>query len=200
METLFDFFKVVLPAIITSLFTFFITKYNINRNAPLDKLEIAYNRVYYPLYRLIKDESISDNGQLFIDKAKYYFDKYNKYIDRSTLRAFQFLCKSNTNAKRKSAYRNIKNNILDENSYLRRRLGYLEPNVWQIYTYSSDSDKSTFRILMEFLVANFFIFAGSITHGKLQLISITVFSLFIVFIIIECICKFVSSIYYKIRK
>lgn len=200
METLFEIIKIILPAIITGMITFLITKYTYNNNRPLDKLEIAYNRVYYPLYRLIKDESISNNGQLFIDKAKYYFDKYNKYIDMSTLRAFQFLCKSNTNAKRKSAYRNIKNNIYDKNSYLRRRLGYLEPNILQIYTYSSVSEKSTLRILLELSIIYVFLGVASFTKDKIQLLFVCLIIILIIIIIFELVYKMFLFFYYKIRQ
>lgn len=57
MEKIFDIIKIILPSIITGIFTFLITRYNYNKNIPLDKLEIAYNRVYYPLFRLIKDNN-----------------------------------------------------------------------------------------------------------------------------------------------
>lgn len=57
MGTILELSKIILPAIITGLFTFFITKYTYNKNRPLDKMEIAYNRVYYPLYQIISDES-----------------------------------------------------------------------------------------------------------------------------------------------
>ena len=47
MEIILNLFKVILPAITTGLFTFFITKYTYNRNRPIDKIEIAYDRIYY---------------------------------------------------------------------------------------------------------------------------------------------------------
>ena len=56
MEIILNLFKVILPAITTGLFTFFITKYTYNRNRPIDKIEIAYDRIYYPLFRIISDE------------------------------------------------------------------------------------------------------------------------------------------------
>lgn len=58
METLFEILKVILPAVITSLFTFFITKYTYNNNRPLDKIEMAYNRIYYPIYKNVFDNGI----------------------------------------------------------------------------------------------------------------------------------------------
>lgn len=204
MDTLFEILKVAFPAIITGLFTFLITKYTYNKNRPLDKLEIAYNRIYYPLYilvkgKVIKKENINDIN-IIIEKSKLYLEKYNKYADRSTLIAFEILDESNTFAKKKHAFQNFKNNIYNKNYYLRRRLGYLEPNFLQIYTYSSDSEKSTFRILMEFLVAYLFLIISVTTHEKIQLIFIAFLILSSIIIIIECICKFVFFLYYKIRK
>ena len=198
MTSLFEILGNILPAIIAGLFTFFITKYTYNKNRPLDKLEIAYNRVYYPLYRLINNED--DNTNLIIDKTKFYIDKYDKYIDRSTLRAFKILCKCNTEIKKKDAYQNFKNNIYNRNSYLRRRLGYLEPSFLQIYTYSSKSEKSTFRILMELCGFYIFMVIAAYIKGESQLYCIYILLLIFVILIIELVCKFIKFLYYKIRK
>lgn len=137
-----------MPAIITGLPTFLITKYTYNKNIPLDKLEKSYNRVYYPLYRLISNRKINDDVDLILERTRFYLEKYDKYVDRSTQKAFSSALQCDTDAKRKVAYQNFKNNIYNRNSYLRRRLGYLEPNFWQLYTYSSASEKSFFRIIM----------------------------------------------------
>ena len=40
----------LIAVLATGLITFFITKYKYHKNIPLDKLEIAYNRIYYPIY------------------------------------------------------------------------------------------------------------------------------------------------------
>ena len=53
MESLMEILKIILPPLVTGTITFIITKYTYNKNRPLDKLEITYNRVYYPIYRLI---------------------------------------------------------------------------------------------------------------------------------------------------
>lgn len=199
METLFEIAKSILPAIITGIITFLITKYTYNNNRPLDKLEIAYNRIYYPLYKLIKNENIKDID-FIIDKSKYYLNKYNKYADRSTLYAFHSLCGCNTEAKKKDAYKTFKDNIHNKNSYLRRRLGYLEPNFLQIWKYLSKSEKSTFRILVELLCIYLFVFISDFFTSKIQLVIIYIVSIFLIVIIIELICKFIRVLYYTIRK
>ena len=53
MKSFIEILKTILPAIITGVFTFFVTKYNYNKNVPLDKMEIAYDKIYYPVYKMI---------------------------------------------------------------------------------------------------------------------------------------------------
>lgn len=199
MSLLFEILKIVLPAIITGIFGFLVAKYTYNNNKPLDKLEIAYNRVYYPLYRLVKQND-NEGIDIIIKKSKYYFEKYDKYVDRSTLRIYNSLNKCDKKVKKKSIYNIFYNNIYDKNAYLRRRLGYLEPNFLQIYTYSSTSEKSTFRIFMELLGMYCCLILSSVTQGKIQMILVNAIYVLIVIFVIEVICKFVLFVYYKIRK
>lgn len=196
METLFEILKNILPAIITGFFTFVITRYTYNNNRPLDKLEISYNRVYYPLQRLINCNDIS----FFIDNSKLYFDKYNKYIDRSTLKAYDILCKCNMNNRKKAAYQNLKNNIYNRSLYLRRKLGYLEPNYLQIYAYLPKNEKSTLRIIIETVFAYSALgFIGIAEGGALVFLScLLMLVLFVLFV--EIICKMIRFLYYKIMK
>ncbi|MGN0408670.1 MAG: hypothetical protein ACI4EJ_10440 [Bacteroides sp.] len=196
METLFEIIKIILPTIITGIITFLITKYTYNKNKPLDKLEIAYNRVYYPIYKLIK----TDNINLIISKTKLYVDKYYKYIDKSTLNSFYYLYECKTNTKRKAAYKNFKNNIYDKNSYLRRRLGYLEPNILQIYTYLSGSEKSTLRILLELSIIYVSLGVASFTKDKIQSLFVCLIIILIIIIVLELVYKMFLFFYYKIRK
>lgn len=199
MDTLFEILKSILPAIITGIITFIITKYTYNNNRPLDKLEIAYNRIYYPLYKLIRNENMKEID-VIIDKAKYYLNKYDKYVDRSTLKTFHSLCKCNTEAKKKEAYQNFKDNIYNRNSYLRRRIGYLEPSLLQIYTYMSKAEKSTFRILVELIFIEIFAFISDFFTGKIQSVLLYIATIILIIMIIELICKFAMFLYYKIRK
>lgn len=200
MENIYNILKIILPAITTGIFTFFITKYTYNKNRPLDKIEIAYNRVYYPLYNLIKYENVNNDIDIVIEKANYYFYKYNKYVDRTTLGIFDELKKCNTKAKQKSVYNIFCNNIYDKSSYLRRRLGYLEPSFLQMYTYLSSSEKSMFRISIELIVMYILLILGGFTKDKIQTIFVACFILLILILIIEVIHWFVLLLYYKIKK
>lgn len=213
METLFEILKVILPAVITSLFTFFITKYTYNKNIPLDKLEISYNRIYYPLYEIIKNRKDTNEAEYFlyldfvIQEAEWRIKKYCKYVDRATLKTFYLTLYSNTQTKKQYNFNNFKNNIYSMNSYLRKRLGYLEPDLLQQYKYSSDSEKFKYRFLFELLFIFVFTILGTVFTNKLQVVflNISVFFMSIVFIetcikIIMFLCFKISEIIEKIKK
>lgn len=106
----------LVSALIAALGTFLITKYTYNRNIPLDKLEISYNRIYYPIQRLIRDNN--DILQI-IEKSEIYLLKYDKFVDRSTIKAFRML---KENAENMDAYNAYTSNISEMNRKLRRRL------------------------------------------------------------------------------
>lgn len=203
MEVALEISIVILPAIVTGLFTFFVAKYTYNKNIPLDKMEIAYNRFYYPLYRIISDKNINENVNEVINKCRIYLIKYNKYVDVSTKRLFGKLCNCNNEAKKESIYQSFKDNIYSRNSYLRRRLGYLEPNLIQSYQYLTPSEKSLIRIPMEFCMVYILIFLCGITINKFNTIfniSIVIFGIFFLLIIWELIWCFLRFLYYRIRK
>lgn len=182
METFIEIIKVVLPSIIAAISTFIITKYKYNKNVPLDKMEIAYNRIYYPIYKILNAEkNNSNNIEQIILKITPYLMKYNKYVDSATLKAFRLLKKF----KDDSAFENFRNNIYNKNSFLRRRLGYLEPNLFQIYTYSSKNEKSTLRILIEFVIIYIAFMIGSLTKNKIQIICAYSVIIFAIILIVE---------------
>lgn len=200
-EIIFELLKGVLPAIIAGLFTFLVTKYTYNKNS-LDKLEIAYNRFYYPVYKIVSTQiDIKD----VIKQSKIYFVKYDKYIDISTKKLFDLLCNCNNETKAKHILRNFTNNIYDKQSYLRRRLGYLEPNVLQMYKYSLPSTKSLFRITIEFCIIYFSLMCFVMTENirkaeKLYIASIIIFLITSFILLCEIIICFIRFVYYKIRK
>lgn len=203
METIFEILKVILPAIITSLFTFFITKYTYNNNRPLDKMEIAYNRIYFPIYKIISDKNMSDDIDEVIKRSKSYFTKYDKYIDVSTKIIFGNLCNCNKVAKKKSIYQSFKDNIYNRNSYLRRRLGYLEPNFIQLYKYATSGAKSLFRIFMGVCVMYIALIACSITMSVSNTIFnffVAIFTISLLWIMCELIWCFLRFLYYAVRR
>lgn len=203
MKTIFEILKVVLPAIITSLFTFLITKYTYNNNHPLDKLEIAYNRIYYPLYRIIFDKNIEEDINQVINRSEKYITKYSKYIDISTKKLFDELRKCNKETKKKSIYQSFKNNINNRNSYLRRRLGYLEPNLIQTFKFATPELQSFYRILIELCVVYFSLISCGVfvnRYNVIFFISVLIVTIFAFLIIIELIWYLLRFLYYKIRK
>ena len=197
MNIFIDILKTIVPAIISGVFTFIITKYSYNRKVPLDKMEIAYNRVYYPIYRIIYYNKKFNKMKIdtTICKISLYLNKYNKYADRSTINTFNALCKY----KDRQSYNNFINNIYDKNSYLRRRLGYLEPNVMQIYKYLSKSEKSTLRISVEVLIIYICAITINIVQNEFQMMLSYLFTIIIGVIIIEIIVKFIRFVCSKIK-
>ena len=87
--------------------------------------------------------------------------------------------------KDKETYVNFKNNIINKYSYLRRRLGYLEPNIFQTYKYSSKVDKYAFRILIESLVLYIIIILYSLSNGKRQAILFLIALIGIAVLVLE---------------
>lgn len=147
METFLEIVKVISPACITGVVTFLVTKYNYYKDIPLDKLELAYNRVYYPIYYVIKYEKVELTQ--VVEKCEMIFKKYNKYVERSTIIAFEYLKNASNN---KKARINFEGNICSINCKLRRRLGYLEPGIFELYTYSKPATRRGFRMSMEIIV------------------------------------------------
>ena len=86
MNTLIDILKTIVPVVTSGIFTFIITKYSYNKKVPLDKMEIAYNRVYYPIYRIVCIDKEFDKMKLdtTIHTISFYLSKYNKFLEGGT--------------------------------------------------------------------------------------------------------------------
>lgn len=198
MEIIISILDKIFPTIIGGVITFFIAIYNYNKNRPLDKLETAYNRIYYPIYNLINDNNKEDIN-LIIEKSKFYLDKYKKYADRSTLKAFNELYQNKTDNFDKSAYQNFINKIYNKNSYLRIRLGYLEPNIIQMYPYLPKSDRSSIRMFMEFCILYILICLYNIFNNHIQKYILSFIVIIILIMIFEAIVRFINNIIKKTR-
>ncbi|EOS75065.1 hypothetical protein C819_02706 [Lachnospiraceae bacterium 10-1] len=200
MNTIFEILMGILPAIIAGFFTFYITKYTYSKNQPLDKLEIAYNRVYYPIYRLMLND---DDMDIVIKRGKYYFEKYDKYIDKSTRKLFNLLCNCSKEAEKRNIYKTFKNNVYDRNFYLRRRLGYLESGFVEMYKYSQPVEKSFFRVAIEMCFIYFLFIACYVVKNIFPTIFI-ILCVIVLFLFVIVICEilycFFRFLYFKIRK
>lgn len=129
-EKFMDFFITLAPTLLTSVTAFLIGRYNNFQNRPLDKMELAYNRVYYPVYRIMREDSIEIST--VIEKTKKYFCKYEKYIDRSTTMIYKQLCECTAMEEQERIYSTFCDNIHDNCIYLRKKLGYLQPGYFRI--------------------------------------------------------------------
>lgn len=195
MSTALEIVKIISPACITGLITFIATKFNYDKNIPIDKLEITFNKVYYPIYRLLKYSS--EDKLKIIDICNTYFEKYDKYFDPSTIVAFKYL-KNNPNHSK--AYTKFQDNIYGINSKLRRRLGYLESNMFGIYAYSAPKEKRLFRIIMEVVILCIFAeFSLFITYEPIRKICEAFLILFLLTLVIEFITVGLNNILNKIR-
>lgn len=181
MEKMWEVITIVLPAILSGIITFLITKYTYNRDIPLDKMETSYNRVYYPIYKMLKNEQ---NKVLIMDKVKIYLEKYDKYVDISTIKAFKYF---RDNVDDKKAYMNFESNIYNRHSFLRRRLGYLEPSIFSLYRYSSKKDKRVIRCGLYTLFAYLSIYTNLINIEIIKKVSVVVFALCIMAFIVELV-------------
>lgn len=187
----------VVAGVITGVFTFFITKYTYHKNIPLDKYEMAYDKVYYPIYCLLKSEK---NRETIIIESEKYLNDNTKYVDRSTLKAFRYLKESGEKQKKK-AYDNFMNNVYSLDTKIRRRLGYLEPNVFALYTYSNPTEKRALRMIVEIVVGYILLVSMSIIDNqKWNTICASLSILFLVAIVIEIFVLIVTNIFKLIGK
>lgn len=185
----------LVSAIIASVGTFFITKYTYHKNIPLDKLEISYNRIYYPIYCLLRNNK---DVLHIVEKSEEYLQKYNKYVDKSTSLAFDFLKR---NIEDKDAYNTYKSNIFEMNRKLRRRLGYLEPDAWTIYTYSSLRERFVLRAVCELLSVYVFITMGvAISHELIRTVLLALSIIGVLILIVDIIGSLCGIIWKIVMK
>lgn len=148
MEIVLEIMKIVLPVIFASFGTFLITKYEYGKKIPLDKLEISYNRIYFPIHQMIMEKRPCSEIYAKCDER---FKKYCKYVDRSTLIAYRNI-DTHLNDEKNEDYLNFENNIINISCMLRRRLGYLEPDIVSVYRYLPKVTKLIIRMLIEIMV------------------------------------------------
>lgn len=147
METVQRVFLDLLPLIVSNLFTFYLTKYTWHKNRPLDKAEIAYNRIYYPLYCFVRNQKFKEIDQeQFQKKITYIFMKYDKYLNsitRYTYHEYEKIYKrafSKQNRMIKNRYKLFRRNIIKTSEALRIQLGYPQANFFDCLIYFFKED------------------------------------------------------------
>lgn len=143
------------PIMIPCVSTFLVAKYTCRNNRPLDKLEIAYNRIYFPLYVWVNDKSCSEiDHEEFQKKVNKLFMKYRKYVSQSTLDTFVLYKNAYEDKKNiKVTYKNFKDNLQNYNSSIRYKLGYPHTNRIESYRYLDKEIKQIIRAITSYIVA-----------------------------------------------
>lgn len=152
----------IVTVVLSSIGSFIVTYYKYNKNIPLDKFELSYNRVYYPIYKIILNSDEKDINQI-IEKVKFYILKGDKYVDGITKNLFKSLQENQNNSKlQKKQYRMFEENIMHYNEYLRKRLGYVVPTMDRIFKAIDPVVKLRFKMWVEICFIFFFFQMSSI--------------------------------------
>lgn len=143
---------------IVALVTYLISKFK-NPKASRN-LEIAYDNIYYPLYKTLRDNkqnSISKEKIIeFRDFFRDIIETNDKYVDQTTINVFNQLndaISSNNEYKIREIYEGrLWDNINNNNNKLRHILGYLQPNIFQLYKYSSPKARFVLSFILLIIV------------------------------------------------
>lgn len=160
---IYEIIKIIIPAMITGFATYWVTKYN---RYPTDKIEIAYNRIYYPLLKLIKKPEDIWEYKKITEEVQRRLRKYDKYASKTTIKACQVLEENINNKSVKYYFQLLVDDIYKYNSKFRRKLGYPEPYSIFIFKYLSVYNKA--QVIMLFSAA-------------ISLICINLFGIFFMF-------------------
>lgn len=147
MNNLFEILKVIIPAIITGFVTYWATKYN---KRPIDKIKISYDRIYYPLFRIIKNSEDLEYRKI-LEETKIRLQKYNKYASRTTMAACKLLETNIDDKNVKNYFQLLEDDIYKYNSKFRRILGYPEPPAIFVFKYLSRYNKAVFVLGLSLL-------------------------------------------------
>lgn len=151
------------PVIITGLITFLITKYTCDKNVPLDKIEIAYNRIYYPLSKLLRNDNVS---QLEIqNKMDYILLKYDKYLSQTTKFTYlDYKNDINNNVNSDKYFATFTQNVFEYDSNYRKLLGYPQAKVIESFRYM----KYIHKLILLTLILLIVIYSATILYTFIQ--------------------------------
>lgn len=151
----------LLPVIVTGITTFLVTKYTMSWNVPLDNMKISYNRVYYPLYREMRDTSYEDvNHHKIQELMDHILLKYDKYVSSSTIRTYKNYLKAFSQENKLNAkieYMQFYDDVIVYNSKLRGKLGYVRASFHEAYKALPKPEKMKMCLSFSFLLLYFMV-------------------------------------------
>lgn len=170
----------------TFIATLLITRYTMRRNIPLGKLEISYNRIYYPILTLLDNDA---NQEDLVNDLELRIKKYKKYFNLTTLRIYSDLQSTIKNKKStKRIYKKLENDIYDTCYYLRGKLGYLNPGYYKAFLSLSFDKKLVVLALLDLLIIYILCFISFFPYdGIMELTSAFVVAFFIILLAIICL-------------
>lgn len=204
-----EIFGNIIVSIITASLTFIITRYEIYKKRPTDKLEISYNKFYYPA--LVWGEKLNftctayDN---YVSQVKTRIKAYDKYVTGETKKLFSKLEESlidhkDTVAAYEKFYKDIKHN----NQKLRSEIGYIEPNYIEKFIAKSTTEKFSTVLPIIYIAYALFTYASVVYFGMnnrvtLYFVGIGAVILFILAIIftVVAIIELINDIKIFIRR
>lgn len=194
--------KTIIPQLIIIFATNIITRYF--QKQPNEKLEISYNRIYYPLFKIIMNNKGKKDDEIdYIkvrDELKLRLDKYHKYADRTTINAFNQFDLSIKNNHQKQTIRIYKNiiydNIVGENCKLRKILGYPEPSIFKNYIYLSNKNKLYFNYAIIMIVFSITVEIALVfsNYSKIQCYCYKIVNVLVIIFIINAILHLIYHI------
>lgn len=167
--------ELTISPLLTGVIGYWFAKYTF-ANKKTDKLEIAYNCVYYKLYKYIKDNEINDtiNYDDFERYVNSIINKYYRYFSSTTLTYMDLLINSKTKKERKTIYRKIKKDIQKYNHKFRFLLGYPEPLIANFYKYVTYENVLFLGLFVCLSMSYFLAFISNIFVSALHEILIVV--------------------------
>lgn len=188
-------------AIIGAVVTVAVTKKNNENNLPKEKLEIAYDRFYYPVHKIISEDETKDINSI-MKRIEHYFVQNDKYIDPTTKRLLKFWNKSKSTGEKEDLYKSLQCNIRDINIYLRKKLGYLNPSVDMMYKTGEPNVKRGLRIWVVFCFMTSSLNMATIfqENSTQYNIFMYIFTFLLLIFLYQIVKFFVKNISYKIKK
>lgn len=156
MSALQEIISGIIIAVVTGTITFFITRYSYRNQTTIDKLEIAYNGFYYPVFQYIFEHpKLTEYGEL-IALCDILMKEHEKYLSLKTVEIYHLLKKANEKNDKANMihwYDAFEKNIKQSNNRLRYRIGYFQSEIYDSYLILSMMNQLVFWIvLLVFLI------------------------------------------------